>query len=100
MSKWLKRVSLIILFVVAFVLGVTFTSENNQPATLFFFGYPLPELQLGLWVLLSLFLGGFIGLFLSFLPWLWGKKSISVKERKIQQLEKELIHLRNSALKS
>ncbi len=46
-----------------------------------------------------LFIGGFIGLMLSFLPSLWGKKTLASKDRKIHQLEKELDQLRTSSLK-
>lgn len=100
MFKWIKRIILLIIFVVALVLGVTFSSENSQLTTLILFGYALPELPLGLWIIITLFIGGFIGLLLSFLPLLWGKKTVNAKEKKIKLLEKELENLRGINLKS
>lgn len=99
MIKWIKRIILVIVFVVALVLSITFTSENSQPISVVFFGAALPELQLGLWLMLTLLLGGIVGLLLSFLPLLWGKQTTRAKERKIQQLEKEINQLRSASLK-
>jgi uncharacterized membrane protein YciS (DUF1049 family) len=99
MLKWIKRLIIIVLFVVAIVLSVTFTSENSQLTSLVFFGYSLPELQLGLWVLIVLFIGALVGLMLSFIPLLWGKQTLASKDRKIRQLEKELNQIRTASLK-
>jgi uncharacterized membrane protein YciS (DUF1049 family) len=99
MIKWIKRIFIIILMAVALILGVTFTFENSQPIALVFFGFTLPPLKLGLWIMLVLLIGGFIGLLLSYLPLLWGRQSRASKDRKIRQLEKELNHLRSASLK-
>ncbi len=99
MIKWIKRLVLLILFIVAVALGITFTSENSQQVSLMLFGTSLPELQLGLWVMLVLLLGSFLGLLLSFLPLLWGRQSAAAKDRKISQLEKEINQLRTASLK-
>lgn len=99
MIKWVKRIVLIIVFIVALVLGITFTSENSQLVSPILYGYPLIELQLGLWLMIALFIGGGLGLLLSFLPLLWGKKTARAKERKIQSLEKEINQLRSTSLK-
>jgi uncharacterized membrane protein YciS (DUF1049 family) len=100
MFKWFKRLLIIVLFVVAIILSVTFASENSQLTRLIIFGYSLPELQLGLWILIVLFIGGVIGLLLSFIPLLWGKQTLAAKDRKIRQLEKEINQIRTSSLKS
>ena len=99
MIKWVKRIILIVVFIVALVLGITFTSENSQLVSPILYGYPLIELQLGLWLMIALFIGGGVGLLLSFLPLLWGKKTAQAKERKIQALEKEINQLRSTSLK-
>ncbi len=99
MIKWIKRLILLVIFIVAVVLGVTFTSENSQQVSLMLFGIGLPQLQLGLWIMLVLLLGSFLGLLLSFLPLLWGRQSAAAKDRKISQLEKEINQLRTASLK-
>ena len=99
MVKWLKRIIFLILFVVALILGITFTSENSQTVSLIFFGYTLPELKLGFWIMAILFKGGLIGLLLSFVPSLFNKKTLAAKDRKIRQLEQEINQLRTSSLK-
>lgn len=99
MFRWIKRIIVLILFAVALVLGITFTSQNSQPVSLMLYGYALPEWQLGLWILIAVFVGGLIGLLLSFLPLLLGKQSLSAKERKILQLQKEIEQLRTNGLK-
>ncbi|MBX2807046.1 MAG: DUF1049 domain-containing protein [Cellvibrionaceae bacterium] len=80
-------------------MGITFTSQNSQPVSPVLFSYVLPQLQLGLWILLVLLLGACLGLVLSGVSLLWGKQSIFVKERKIKQLQKELNGLRTVVLK-
>ena len=99
MFKWLKRIVLIVLFLCAIILGIIFTSENNMPVSVLFLGYELPALQLGLWLLVSLLLGSFIGLLLTLLPNLSHQQQLASKERKINNLQKELNALRNSAVK-
>lgn len=85
--------------VVAILAGALFTADNDQSVSLLLFGLQLPELQLGLWIVIVLLIGSFVGLLLSFLPLLWGRQTMAIKERKIRQLEKELNQLRATALK-
>jgi uncharacterized membrane protein YciS (DUF1049 family) len=99
MIRWAKRIILIVALIVALVLGITFTSENSQLVSPVFYGYLLIELQLGLWLMMALFIGGGIVLLLSFLPLLWGKKTAQSNERKIQALKKEINQLRSASLK-
>ena len=99
MLKWVKRFFLLLLIIAAVFAGALFTADNDQPVSLLLFGISLPELQLGFWVVIVLLLGAFLGLLLSFLPMLWGRQSMAMKERKIRQLEKELNQLRATSVK-
>lgn len=99
MFKWIKRLLLLLLLVCAAIIGITFTSENSGSMPLVFLGYQLPTLTIGLWMVIALFLGAMIGLLLSFLPLLFSRHSVSSKNKKIQQLEKEIDALRVSAAK-
>ena len=99
MIKWIKRLVVLVVFGLALVLGITFTAENSTLIGITLFGYHLPQLQLGVWIMVVLLLGAFIGLLLSFLPLLWGRQSMAAKNRKIHQLQQELNQLRNTGLK-
>lgn len=99
MIKWVKRLLFISLFIIAVVIGATFADENKQPISLVLFGRELPEFQFGFWVLSALSLGAVIGWLLSCLPSFWSKKSISAKNREIQQLKEEINLLRTAGIK-
>ena len=75
MFKWIKRIIFFVLTVMSIYLGITFTSENNQSVSLTLFGNTLPELTLGLWIVIILLLGIIIGLILALLTSTW--RSIS-----------------------
>lgn len=99
MLKWIKRLLLIAVFAVTILIGVVFTSENNDAVAIILFGFQLPELSLGLWVLIAVLLGAVIGVLLSFLPLVFNRYTRSSKDKKIGQLQKELAALRVSGLK-
>lgn len=99
MIKWFKRITLLIILILALCLGITIAYQNGQAVNIILLNYPLPELKLGLWVVIILLIGSLIGLILSYLPRLWMRNSIAAKDRKIRQLEKELNQLRAASLK-
>jgi len=98
--KWLKRLVLILFFLLAIVVGIVFTSENNAPVSVTLLGFSLPSLQLGLWLLLCLLLGSLLGLLLTLFPNLRHRQQLASRERKINALQKELNNLRNAAVKA
>jgi membrane protein DedA with SNARE-associated domain len=97
--KWVKILFWVILLALGLFLGWLFTSENTLPVSIILFGKTLPEYNLGMWILITLFIGSFLGLFLSYLPALWGRQTSASKDRKIRQLEKEIDQLRATSLK-
>lgn len=99
MFKWFKRLILIVFFLVAIILGIIFTSENDMTVSVLLLGYELPDLQLGLWLLVCLLLGSLIGLVLTLIPRLRHTQQLASKDRKINALQKELNALRASAVK-
>ncbi len=99
MLKWIKRLILLILLLVAAFIGVVFASDNNLPVSLILFSVQLPEFTIGLWVLIALFLGALLGLLVSLLPLFLSRYSVLGRDKKIQQLKKELASLRISGLK-
>jgi uncharacterized membrane protein YciS (DUF1049 family) len=100
MIKWLKRLTLLLLLIVAIVLGIVFTSENSQQLSLVFLGYVLPELTLGLWLVLTLLLGSILGLILCTFSLFIRGQSVNAKNRHIKRLEQELQQLRSNGIKS
>ncbi len=99
MLLWIKRLALLILLLIAFLVGIVFTSENNTPFALTILGFQLPQLSIGLWLSLSLFSGAIIGLLINYLSSLINRYSQVNKDKKIRRLEKELAALRVSGLK-
>ncbi len=99
MLKWIKRLLLLILLIMACLVGMVVTSENSTLVPLIIFGIQLPELSVGLWLCVALLVGAVIGLLISFLPLFFSRYSNSNKDKKILQLEKELKILRVSGLK-
>lgn len=99
MLKWVKRLLLLILLVVAVFVGLVLTSENSSLVSLSVFGILLPELSIGLWVCMALLAGAVIGLLISFFPLAFSRYTHSSKDKKIHQLQKELTALRVSGLK-
>jgi hypothetical protein len=99
MLKWIKRLFFLILFVVAIVIGIVFTMENGTPLAIVVFGIPLPELAVGLWIVVALLTGAILGLLISFLPLVFSRHANSAKDKKILRLQEELNNLRISGLK-
>lgn len=100
MIKWIKRLIVLLLLMVAIVVGIVFTSENSQQLSLVFLGYELPELRLGLWLVLTLLLGSVVGLTLCTFSLLIRGQSVNAKNRQIKRLEQELQRLRSNGIKS
>ena len=97
--KYVKLLILLLIGLGAVALGITFSSENSQLVSLMLFGSPLPQWQLGVWMLLSLLIGAVLGLVLAFLSSLGRRPSAFLKERQLKQLQKELDSLRASTVK-
>jgi uncharacterized membrane protein YciS (DUF1049 family) len=100
MIKWIKRLILLLLLIIAIVVGMVFTSENSQQLSLIFLGYTLPELTLGLWLVLTLLLGSILGLLLCTFSLFIRGQSVNAKNRQIKRLEQELQQLRTNSIKS
>ena len=100
MVKWIKRLTFLLSLIVAIVVGMIFTSENSQQLSLVLLGYVLPELTLGLWLVLTLLLGSILGLILCTFSLFIRGQSVNAKNRQIKRLEQELQQLRSNAIKN
>lgn len=88
--RWTKFAALLI----AFLLGAWFALENSASVAVSLFGFPLPALSLGVWLLLFTGLGVVLGFVFSLPPLLALKRRIKARERQLAHCEKELTQLR------
>ncbi|ODS23092.1 hypothetical protein AB835_10560 [Candidatus Endobugula sertula] len=99
MVRWIIRLFLLVLFLLAVAIGITLAYENNTLVPIVLLGYSLPKFSVGLWVVIALFFGAIIGLLLSGLLVLLSRHSHYNKDRKIEHLQKEINQLRISGIK-
>ena len=97
MLRWIKRILLLLIILAAVILGFKFSIDNGQPVQLLFFGWQLPDIPLGVWVLCALLLGYLLGLLLSFVPNAFNRRSLTMKDNKIQRLEAQLQKVREDS---
>lgn len=88
--RWTK----LILLLVAFLLGAWFALENSQTVGVTLFGFALPSLSLGVWLLVFTALGVLLGFAFALLPMLALKRRLRARERQLARCEKELTQLR------
>lgn len=65
MLRRLVQILFVFLLILIVAFGLFFTAENNTMHTVKIFSYESPPLQLGLWLLISLFMGVLLGWMLS-----------------------------------
>lgn len=81
---------------VVMIFLVTFAVTNNTPIKLYYyFNFQSPEIPLFLVVLVSVFIGALFVWVLALFDRIRLKMSVSKKDKKIRELEKELVDLRN-----
>jgi len=97
--KWFKRIIAIGILLCAAFVGAKLSYDNGQLVSPLLIGYQLPSLPLGLWMSISLLIGCILGFFLAFFPRFFGRRSLSIRDKKIKQLENEVGKLRTSSLK-
>ena len=95
MFKRIKRILLLSLALIAILAGFKFSVDNEQPLQLILFGWHLPSIPIGFWILSALLLGCLLGLALSYLPNLLARRSLKAKEKKIIRLEEQLKNLQS-----
>ncbi|OED40331.1 hypothetical protein ACH42_16955 [Endozoicomonas sp. (ex Bugula neritina AB1)] len=99
LSVWLKRLLVLVVFLVLLVFFVNFTLSNTQLISLDLAGIMLPEVTLSTLVLVPFVLGGLLGLLVSamlVLRMTYANKSLG---RKLARRDNEIQKLRSSTLK-
>jgi|GEM_PF-907275 uncharacterized integral membrane protein len=85
-----------ILGLIIMILLVTFAVKNNTPTKLYYyFNLESPEVPLFLVILLGLFLGAVFVWIINLFERMKLKYIIKKKDKKIREIEKELVSLRN-----
>jgi len=65
MKKWFSRVLSLVVVAAGAVIGVWFYLDNMETVTVHWFGHPIENIQLALWLLIFFVAGALLGLSVS-----------------------------------
>ena len=65
MKKWFSKVLSLVVVAAGAVIGVWFYLDNMEAVTVHWFGYPIENIQLALWLLMFFVAGALLGLSVS-----------------------------------
>ena len=65
MKKWFSKVLSLVVLAAGAVIGVWFYLDNMEAVTVHWFGYPIENIQLALWLLMFFVAGALLGLSVS-----------------------------------
>ena len=97
--KYLRSLITLLIVLATVAVGVLFALQNKAPVPLDLLVYTFDPKSLALWVLLSLALGGFLGMLISSAIVLRQRASLSSVNRKLSKANAELDSLRTAGLK-
>lgn len=97
---WKLKALFVFIFVAILIgLGMVISAENNQIVNPVLFGIALPQNSLGIWLFISVLVGGLLGFAIAWLSWLKKFGQNRVLTRKLKNSEQELTNLRTKALR-
>ncbi|BDX19505.1 MAG: DUF1049 domain-containing protein [Pseudomonadales bacterium] len=96
---WLKRVLLILVFLLVALATMDFMLENQQSISLQFLEMQSPALPLSLYVVLSFILGSVLGIFVGWLITTRLRLKLMVQSNELNRYRKEIDKLRTQAVK-
>ncbi|MAS66493.1 MAG: hypothetical protein CMK82_06695 [Pseudomonadales bacterium] len=96
---WLKRVLLILVFLLVALATMDFMLENQQSISLQFLETQSPALPLSLYVVLSFILGSVLGIFVGWLITTRLRLKLMVQSNELNRYRKEIDKLRTQAVK-
>lgn len=97
--KYLRSFVTLLIVLATLAVGVLFALQNKAPVSLDLLVYTFDPKSLALWVLVSLTLGGFLGMLISSAIVLRLRASLSSVNRKLSKASAELDSLRTAGLK-
>ena len=96
---WLKRVLLILVFLLVALATMDFMLENQQSISLQFLEMQSPALPHSLYVVLSFILGSVLGIFVGWLITTRLRLKLMVQSNELNRYRKEIDKLRTQAVK-
>ena len=97
--KFLRSLITILILIATLAVGVLFALQNKAPVSLDLLIYTFDPKSLALWVLLSLAVGGVLGMLISSGIVLRLRASLHSSNRKLSKAQTELDGLRTAGLK-
>jgi putative membrane protein len=97
--KFLRSLITILILIATLAVGVLFALQNKAPVSLDLLIYTFDPKSLALWVLLSLAVGGVLGMLISSGIVLRLRASLHSSNRKLRKAQTELDSLRTAGLK-
>ena len=97
--KYLRSLITLVIVLATLAVGVLFALQNKAPVSLDLLVYTFDPKSLALWILLSLALGGLLGMLISSAIVLRLRASLSSVNRKLSKANAELDSLRTVGLK-
>ncbi|WP_041523300.1 lipopolysaccharide assembly protein LapA domain-containing protein [Gilvimarinus agarilyticus] len=95
-GRWIYALVLL----AALILGFVFNSENASEVTVTLLGNVLPELRLGIWLLIFTLFGLLLGFALNLIPSMAMRRSLASARRRNEKLEQEVQTLRSQSLRT
>lgn len=90
----------VLVLLAALVIGFVFNSENASEVTVTLLGNVLPELRLGIWLLIFTLFGVLLGFVLNLIPSMALRRSLVSVRRRNEKLEQEIQTLRSQSLRT
>tara|TARA_R110000850_G_scaffold15957_29_gene49696 strand:- start:1349 stop:1648 length:300 start_codon:yes stop_codon:yes gene_type:complete len=90
----------VLVLLAALVIGFIFNSENASEVTVTLLGNVLPELRLGIWLLIFTLFGLLLGFVLNLIPSMALRRSLVSVRRRNEKLEQEIQTLRSQSLRT
>jgi len=93
----IRRVLIVAFALIILLVGVLFSSHNNQMVVIDFLVYKTPEFYLSFWIIASFALGGLIGVLSSSATIIRLKTGQKRSNKKIKRSESELVRLKGES---
>lgn len=95
----IKAILAVIIAILVMGLGWWISSENSQIVSPKLMGLQLPSWNLGVWLFITLLVGGVLGYLLSLLSYLKIQSRSLAIQRKLNRCEQEVAKLRTAGLR-
>lgn len=91
MKKWLSKVLSLLLVLAGAFIGVWFYLDNMETVTIHWFGHPIENIQLALWLLIFFAAGAVLGLSVSAVQTMRHKMHLKVLRNQIKAAKQKSV---------